>query len=127
MTRKKRGGRAREIKQAEAPVRRFPRIPAKNSIVVRKLGGPAQGGLTTTAVMGLGGCSFLHAEPQGVGETLFLTILIGRELADAKVRVVYEKPIENGAYEIGVEFIEVPPAHLELIQGFVGAAGNGPS
>lgn len=108
----------------ETPARRFPRIPAKNSVVVRKLGGPVQGGLSVTKVLGVGGCSFLHAEPQGVGETLFLSILVGPDLVEARVRVVYARPQEDGAYEIGVEFLEVPEKDRERIRGLVeGPAG----
>jgi hypothetical protein len=103
----------------EAPARRFPRIPAKNSIVVRKLGGPHQGGVTVTKVLGTGGCSFLHAEPHGVGETLFLSILVGGDLAEARVRVVYSRPQEDGSQEIGVEFLEVSEKDLERIRGLV--------
>jgi hypothetical protein len=107
-----------------APKRRFPRIPAETSILLRKLGGPVHGVLSTTKVMGLGGCCFVHKEPQGVGSTLFLSILVGQELAEAKVRVVYERPRDDGSFEIGVEFEEVPPGDLLLLEGLV-AFGKG--
>ncbi len=108
-----------------SPARRFPRVPSKNSIVVRKLGAGAEGGLTTTEVVGLGGCSFVHAEPQEAGKTLYVSILIGVELAEARVRVVYCKPREEGGFEIGVEFVEIPERDLALIRGLVGSGGKG--
>ena len=101
------------------PKRRFPRIPAETSILLRKLGGPVRGVLSTTKVMGLGGCCFVHKEAQGVGSTLFLSILVGQDLAEAKVRVVYERPRDDGSFEIGVEFEEIPPGDLLLLERLV--------
>lgn len=125
MPRKKKSDQPGAPRQKDSPARRFPRVPSKNSVVVRKLGSGAEGGLTTTEVVGLGGCSFLHAEPQEAGETLYLSILIGVELAEARVRVVYSKPREEGGFEIGVEFTEVPQRDLALIRGMVGSSGEG--
>lgn len=99
--------------------RRFPRIPSKNSVVLRKLGANPRGELTVTKVVGLGGCSFLHPTSQGVGETLFLSILVGEELGEAKVRVAYERPQEDGTYEIGVEFLEIAERDRGLLAGLV--------
>ncbi|MGC8723680.1 MAG: PilZ domain-containing protein [Acidobacteriota bacterium] len=125
MPSKKKSDRPRPPRQEDAPARRFPRVPSRNSVVVRKLGAGEEGGLTTTEVVGLGGCSFLHAEPLEAGETLYLSILIGVELAEARVRVVYSKPREEGGFEIGVEFTEVPQRDLALIRGVVGSGGEG--
>lgn len=125
MPRKKKSDQPGAPRQKDSPARRFPRVPSKNSVVVRKLGAGAEGGLTTTEVVGLGGCSFVHAEPQEAGETLYLSILIGVELAEARVRVVYSKPREEGGFEIGVEFTEVPQRDLALIRGMVGSSGEG--
>ncbi len=125
MPRKKRSDQPGAPRLKDSPARRFPRVPSKNSVVVRKLGAGAEGGLTTTEVVGLGGCSFVHAEPQEAGETLYLSILIGVELAEARVRVVYSKPREEGGFEIGVEFTEVPQRDLALIRGMVGSSKEG--
>jgi hypothetical protein len=54
-----------------------------------------------------------------VGETLFLSILVGRDLVQARVRVVYSRPQEDGSFEIGAEFIEVPEKDRERIRGLV--------
>ena len=125
MSSKKKSGQPGPPRKEDAPARRFPRVPSKNSVVVRKLSAGAEGGLTTTEVVGLGGCSFVHGEPQEAGETLYLSILIGVELAEARVRVVYSKPREEGGFEIGVEFTEVPQRDLALIRGVVGSGGEG--
>jgi hypothetical protein len=109
------------------PVRHFPRIPAQTSVLLRKLGGPVKGALTTTRVVGLGGCSFIHHESEGVGSTLFLSILMGHDLAEAKARVVYENRISEGQYEIGVEFLEIQASDREKLERLVAstAAADG--
>jgi len=117
---------ARKKKDPQEPKpagRRFPRIPSKNSVVLRKLGANPRGELTVTKVVGLGGCSFVHPTPQGVGETLFLSILVGQELGEAKVRVAYERPHGDGAYEIGVEFLEIADRDRALLAKLVEKSG----
>ena len=94
-------------KGSAAPERKYPRIPAHNSVLIRKLGGSIRGELSTTLVVGKGGCSFTHAQPQGVGTELYLSIQIGADLVEARVRVVYDRPQEGGTFEVGVEFLEV--------------------
>ena len=108
----------------KAPVRKYPRIPAETSVLLRKLGGPVHGALTTTRVVGLGGCSFIHDGSEGVGSTLFLSILMGRDLAEAKARVVYETPAGDGKYEIGVQFLEIQERDRALLESLVAATGG---
>ena len=113
---KKRAPKKAKPIEPETPKRRFPRIPAQTSVLLRKLGGPLKGELSKTQAVGAGGCSFLHAEPQAEGSTLFLSILVGLDLAEAKVRVVYQRPTQDGAFEIGVEFLEIAPRDLALLE-----------
>jgi hypothetical protein len=95
------------VPEAATPERRFPRVPAQTSVLVRKLGGNIKGELSTTMVVGKGGCSFIHPQPQGTGSELYLSILVGLDVVEARVKVVYNRPQEDGAFEIGVEFLEV--------------------
>ena len=90
-----------------APERKYPRIPSQTSVLIRKLGGSIRGELSTTLVVGKGGCSFTHAQAQGVGSELYLSIQVGADLVEARVRVVYDRPQEGGTFEVGVEFLEV--------------------
>jgi len=124
MAKKRTPKNATELGKPEAPLRRFPRIPAQTSVLLRRLGGPLKGELSTTKVLGLGGCSFIHGEPQKEGATLYLSILLGMDLAEAKVRVVYERPLEDGTFEIGVEFLEIAPRDLELLERLAREAGS---
>lgn len=93
--------------EAVKPGRRFPRISTRTSVLVRKLGGRIKGELSTTLVVGRHGCSLVQPDPQPAGSELYLSILVGREIVEARVRVVYSRPIEGGSFEIGVEFMEV--------------------
>jgi hypothetical protein len=92
---------------AAPPERKFPRIPTRTSVLVRKLGGKIRGELSTTLVVGRGGCSIVQPDPQAVGSELYLSILVGVDLVEAHVRVVYSRPLEDGNFEIGAEFMEV--------------------
>jgi hypothetical protein len=95
--------------------RRYPRIPSKNTILVKKLDTPAPGRLTRTQVLGLGGCMFLSDDTIGVGSHLSLHIAIKERFIRSKARVVYEIP--NGdRYEVGVQFIEITPEERALLE-----------
>ena len=111
--------RAEKVESPEPPKRRFPRIPSRNSVVLRKIGANPRGELTLTRVVGLGGCSFVHPTPQGVGSTLYLSILVGEEIGQARLRVAYERPRPDGRYEIGVEFQEISEKDRALLESLV--------
>ena len=118
MTKKKRA--LSKVKKSEPKdARRFPRISSRHSVVLRKLGADPAGQLTRTKVVGLGGCSFVHPSPQGVGETLFLSFLVGEELGEARVRVAYESALPDGQYEVGVEFVEISEKDRALLADLV--------
>ena len=121
MPRKKKSDRPGPPRKEDSPARRFPRVPSKHSIVVRKIGGVVEEGLATTEIMALGGCSSVQDEPCGPGEILYLSILVGLELAEARARVVYSRPREECGFGIGVEFTEVPSRDLALLRELVGS------
>lgn len=88
--------------------RRFPRIPSGYEIGVRsakeRKGIPS---VSTVHDVGLGGCRFVSKEQLGVGSLLSLTILPKRSIVEAEARVVYELPMKEGTFEVGVEFLEI--------------------
>ena len=99
---------------ADEKRRRFPRIPSSNPVLVRKIGGEAVTRLSSTMVVGLGGCMFLNDQAFGMDSVLCLLISVQGRYIEAKVRVVYELPKEN-LYEIGVEFIDIPEYDLAVL------------
>jgi len=105
-----------------AKMRRFPRIPSANPVLVRKVGAERGTRLSSTMVVGLGGCMFLNDRPFGTDSVLCLLILVQGRYIEAKVRVVYEIPKE-GSYEIGVEFLDIPEYDLGVLRGLFAEEG----
>lgn len=96
--------------------RRYPRIPSKNSVLVKKLGDAVVEGFATTQVVGLGGCMFTSAEPLGEGTFLDLLISIRGTVAKALAKVVYENPLPEDGYEVGVEFVLISDLDRRLLE-----------
>jgi c-di-GMP-binding flagellar brake protein YcgR len=87
--------------------RRFPRIASHHSVMVTKLtDGSEEIGLTKT--IALGGCGVITADSVGMDHTVELLIAITPDnVIKALGRVVYERPLEDGRYEVGVEFVHM--------------------
>ncbi len=98
------------------PTRRFPRIHSRHTVMVSRRGPEALEGLTTTEVVGEGGCMFLHEKALGDGSIIELAITIKDQLIEPIGRVVYEIPREDGRYEIGVEFITLGRRERDALQ-----------
>lgn len=98
--------------------RRFPRIPAEHTVLVRELAdaGPSEEMFARTRVVGLGGCMFVYPESIGAGVRVELLISLGLRVLRAVARVVYELPVAEGL-EIGVEFLDVAEADRALLEG----------
>lgn len=97
------------------PVRRFPRIPAHVTTLVKKLGEKEIEGFTKTGSLGLGGCMFLSDESFGVGSYFEILISVGHRVVKASGRVIYEMPDESGALRIGGEFVDISRDDLKLL------------
>jgi len=87
--------------------RRFPRIPAQHALLVKKLAEQSSESLARTEVMGGGGCMFVHDELLGEGARIQLLISVRGAVVKATARVAWERPREDGRYEVGVEFTDV--------------------
>lgn len=99
--------------------RRYPRVPSKNSVLVKKLSETTHGveGFAKTRVVGLGGCMFVSDESLGVGSFLDLLISVKGTVAKAMAKVVYEIPKEvEGNFEVGAEFIHICETDRRLLE-----------
>lgn len=96
--------------------RRFPRIPAENAVLVRKIGEEPVEGFATMKTVGLGGCMFVHDSSFGPGSVLEVLISIKSWVVKATGRVVYEIPRDDSALEVGMEFIEISPADKAVLE-----------
>jgi len=98
-------------------LRRFPRIASNHSVLVTKLDNGAEGfGMTKT--IALGGCCVVSTERVGVGSSVELLIAIDRDhVVKALGRVVYERVLEDGYCEVGVEFVHINDEDAKAIEG----------
>jgi hypothetical protein len=89
------------------PRRRFPRLQTEQPVFVEVLEERGMQGFSRTRTIGEGGCSF--RSPQGIGylSLMKLSISLQGKVVTADGRVVYERPVRAGGYEVGVEFLRV--------------------
>jgi hypothetical protein len=98
-------------------LRRFPRIASNHSVLVTKLDDGAEG-FAMTKTMALGGCSFISSDRVGIGSSVELLIAIDREhVVKALGRAVYERVLEDGFSEVGVEFVHLNDEDAKAIEG----------
>lgn len=96
--------------------RRYPRISSQHAVLVKRLGDSELEGFAHTKTMAVGGCCFITSEEYGDGAALELLIAVEHRVITARGRVVYESQLDDGRYEIGVEFAALDEGDLEAIQ-----------
>ena len=96
--------------------RRFPRIPAEHAVLVKNLGPGELEEFAKTKVMGLGGCMFVSDGPIGVDLPIELLISVRGQVVKAQGRVVWETPTGANRWEVGVEFVSISPADLQVLE-----------
>jgi hypothetical protein len=90
--------------------RRYPRIPSANTVLVSQVDGRAVDQFARTSTVGLGGCGFVYREELTVGAIVELMIAVRPVAVRTLARVVYQRPVEDGAaFEVGVEFVALAP------------------
>lgn len=104
------------MSEEQAQKRRFPRIPAENAVLVRKLSEAPQEGFGTMRTVGMGGCMFVHDAPLGQGSILELLISIKSWVVKATGRVVYELPKSDSETEVGIEFLDISSADRAILE-----------
>ena len=98
-------------------LRRFPRIASTHSVLVTKLNDGAEG-FAMTKTMALGGCSFVSSSRLGAGSSVELLIAIDREhVIKALGHIVYERVLDDGFAEVGVEFVHLNDDDAKAIEG----------
>jgi hypothetical protein len=95
--------------------RQYPRIPSENVVLIHRIGPAEQTGKGTARQLGLGGLMISSVEPLGVDSFLRLRITIDADVVEATGRVVWEKPADDGSYDVGVAFISIDSAHSDTI------------
>jgi hypothetical protein len=109
--------------------RKFPRLRTERAVHVKMLEQQERESSAKTGSLGAGGCSFVNREPFGTGSDVELLISVKpRKVITARGRVVYERPMGDRAFEVGVEFTSIAPGDREALEGLLVApnpAGKG--
>ncbi len=100
-----------------AEQRRFPRIPSENTVLVKRAGEGAEESFAKTAVMGLGGCSFVTDTPLSPGERVDIYIAVSGKVVIALGRVVWAAQRPDGRLEVGIEFQEITEEDRRVVEG----------
>lgn len=96
--------------------RRFPRIASNHTVLVTKLDGELEQ-FALTRTIAVGGCGFLSNERVGQGAIVELLIALDRQnVIKVHGKVVYERALDDGAVEVGVEFIDITDDDAALIE-----------
>ena len=103
-------------------VRKFPRVPASNPVLVRRATETDSGHFAKARTLGGGGCRFDSKEPFEQGAALWLTIAAGDGFIEAPAQVVYAHKGEGGAWEVGVEFLNLSPMDREALDEILAGA-----
>jgi hypothetical protein len=90
--------------------RRFPRIASHHTVLAKNLGSDGLEEFGHTRSIAVGGCSFVTGDSMGVGSLLELLITVDGSVITSRARVVYEKDVDGGRTEIGVEFATLDDA-----------------
>lgn len=99
-------------------LRRFPRIASRHSVLVKKVGERGDHLVEefgSTKTIALGGCSFTALEKLGTNSDVELLIAVEGRVINASGRVVYERDLPDGRFEIGVEWARLEPADASRI------------
>ncbi len=101
--------------------RRFPRVPVENKVLVRDPADTPRAEFAETTSVGLGGCGFHSELPLEVDQRVELLILVDPLLLKAKARVAYARPLPEGGFDVGVEFIELKDSDRAILEGLLEA------
>lgn len=101
----------------DASLRRFPRIASHHSVLLTKLDDGAEG-VAMTKTMAIGGCCVVSSARVGVGSSIEMLIAIDREhVVKALGRAVYERVLDDGYCEVGIEFVHINDEDAKVIEG----------
>jgi c-di-GMP-binding flagellar brake protein YcgR len=98
--------------------RRFPRISSECPVHVKKLGADDLEGPATATQFGLGGCRFIATESVGEGASVEIMMDLHLRFITARGLVVYELTLEDGTFDVGVQFTTISEADREILASY---------
>lgn len=112
-----------EATENKRTTRRFSRVPSEKPVLVKLNRAADPGEVNRLVTVSLGGCMFLFDRPLRPNTPLELAILVGRRIAHARARVVYQSRRRDGLFETGAEFVETAPRDREVLGLLIGDSG----
>jgi len=107
--------------------RRFPRVPAETSVLVRLAKEPEVGAFSRTKVLGLGGCLFSHERSIPPGTSVWVAIALRDRILEIPSRTVYANERPDGTFDIGVEFLLMSANDKVFLAELLQWAGESPT
>lgn len=104
--------------------RRFPRVPAETSVLVRLAKEPEMGAFAKTKVVGMGGCLFTHDKAIAPGTSIWVAIALRDRILEIPSRTVYSNERPDGDFDIGVEFLLMSANDKVLLAELLQRAGS---
>ena len=99
--------------------RRHPRIPGEHRAQVRRVAPQGLEAFLKTRDVGPGGCALVSGGHIGLGAILEMVLNLGGRFVEAEGRVVYERRLFGGTFEVGIAFTSLPPSGRQVIDGLV--------
>ena len=102
--------------------RRYPRVRAEHTALVRTIDADVEGFARTNAVS-VGGCGMLTRERFDEGVAVELMLTLDQRVIHLIGRTVYARSVEGDRLEVGVEFLDVAQEDRELLEELI-SSGN---
>ncbi len=102
--------------------RRWPRRPAERLLAYSWLDQnqePLDMGMAKTVDLSEGGASILIHRPLAGGETLHLFMAVEEHLVETKARMVYQRPLHGGFYQVGACFLSMEEKAQRYLRGSI--------
>jgi len=106
--------------------RRFPRLSESHGLLVKCLSPICYEGLHRTHDLSLGGCGFTCRTPLGLGARLTMLISIERRVFTVSARIVRERRVGEGEFEVGVEFTSLDKREKAMLESLFELEGLHP-
>ena len=100
-------------------LRRFSRVSSHCTVLVRSLTQAGIEEFAHTKTLGLGGCAIVADEEVPLDTILELLMTLDHQVIQARGRVVYDRPMDDGRHEIGLEFTHVDDDYRDMIESFL--------
>lgn len=102
----------------EKDVRKYPRVNVEYDLSYRPIkAGRDNVYFTKAKTLGIGGLMFESEEPLPVDSFYYLKLVIGGITVETTGKVIYANRLDDGNYQIGIEYTDITDRDRELLLG----------